>query len=87
MNKTMVLASVAMVGGILILSACGVNVSQPSKLTAQLAVDKLVYAQDSRTGLCFAAVSVFPVGHMNDASMTITWVPCEPKVLAQLEMR
>lgn len=66
------------------LTGCGVSVSKTSSGIAQEAVNKLTYAQDQRTGLCYAVVSSSSATHVNDQGMTITWVPCEPKVLAQI---
>ena len=68
----------------LVTSGCGVSVSRTGNSTAREAVDKLTYAQDYRTGLCYATVSSSSAFHVNDQGMTITWVPCEPKVLAQI---
>lgn len=68
-----------------VLIGCGANVSKPSQNTAHEAVNKLTYAQDLRTGLCYAVVSSASIVHVNDQSITVTWVPCEPKVLAQIK--
>ena len=70
---------------VLVLSGCGVKVSQPSQSTAREAVNNLVYAQDLRTDQCYAVVSSASAGHLSDQSMTITWVPCDPKVLEQIK--
>jgi uncharacterized protein YceK len=70
---------------ILLLSGCGVSVSKTSSSTANQAVNELTYAQDARTGLCYATISTSSATHVNDQGMTITWVPCEPKVLEQIK--
>jgi hypothetical protein len=61
--------------------ACSVGTSKPDPTTAQRVVGDLTYIQDLRTGLCFAMVSTSHAGQASDDGLSITWVPCEPKVL------
>jgi uncharacterized spore protein YtfJ len=68
----------------LVLFGCGVSVSQTSRSTAQEAVDQATYAQSKDTKLCFAVVSSSKILKLNDNSMSITWVPCTPEVLAKI---
>ena len=67
---------------VVLLAACGVSTSKPSSGTASAAVHKFTYTQDTRTGQCYAMVSTSSALHVNDQGMTITWVPCDPKVIA-----
>ena len=66
------------------LTSCGVSVSKTSTSTAKDAVEKMTFAQNSSTGQCFGVVSTSKAMQANDNSMTITWVPCDPKVLAEI---
>ncbi len=68
-----------------VLTGCGANVSQPRQSAAHEAVNTLAYAQDLRTGLCYAVISGRSVAHGHYQGTTITRVPCEPKVLAQIK--
>ncbi|HWP61294.1 MAG TPA: hypothetical protein VN495_01695 [Candidatus Paceibacterota bacterium] len=69
---------------LLLLTGCGPSVSKPSKSTAREVVNKMTYAQDSKTGLCYAVLASKSAWNFNDSSLTITWVPCEQKVLEQI---
>jgi hypothetical protein len=73
-NLAIIIVSIA-VGG------CGVSASKTSARTANNAVNELTYAKDERTGICYAVVSSSSALHVNDQGMTITYVPCDPKVI------
>jgi hypothetical protein len=66
------------------LNACSVALDKPSKKTAVEAVVKLRYIKDPITDLCFALVSTSHALTVSDDGMTITWVPCDQKVLEQI---
>jgi|GEM_PF-3771501 hypothetical protein len=66
----------------LLLAGCGVSIDAPTQSVANTAANSMTYSQDPRTGLCFGVVSSKSATHVNDQSLTITWVPCDEKVLA-----
>jgi hypothetical protein len=56
--------------------------------TVRMHIDmsSLTYQQDARTGECYAVVGHTEGGNMlgNSKGFTITWVPCDPKVLTAI---
>ena len=68
----------------LMLVGCSVGTSKPNEQTTKTVVERLAYIQDSRTGLCFAMISTSHALQVSDDGLSITWVPCEPKVMAQI---
>jgi hypothetical protein len=73
-----------LVSTLMVVAGCGVQADRPRFETATDAVSKLTYAKDPRTDQCYALVSSKSPAHVNDQSMTITWVPCDPKVLVEI---
>lgn len=69
---------------VLVLGGCGAEVRKPSNNTAKKATDNLVYAQDVRTGLCYAIIGSNSSIDVRSESLSITWVPCDPKVLEMI---
>ena len=72
----------AMLVSLTLLGGCGVGLSKPSDSKAREAVRKLTYVKDDKSGNCYAVVSTSHVTNPSDDGMSITWVPCSPKVLA-----
>ena len=65
------------------LCACNVGSSMLTQSTANEAVVNLRYAQDQRTGLCYAV----RLTNGPDHSPIVTNVPCDPKVLRLIEQQ
>ena len=65
-----------------LLCSCDVRPSTPARSTTNNSIASLQYGQDRRTELCYAVVESKGIIDVHAKSMTITWVPCEPKVLA-----
>jgi uncharacterized protein YceK len=78
------LVPLILIAAVVALSGCGVSVSKTSESTAKDAVEKMTFARNTATGQCFGVVSSSKAMTANDNSMTITWVPCDPKVLAEI---
>ena len=70
-----------LVAASIVLAGCSVGLDKPNLSVAQDVVEKLRYIKDPKTDLCFAIVSTSQALHPSDNGMTMTWVPCEPKVL------
>lgn len=68
----------------LVLSGCDTRVNKPDAITGMAAANNMRYIQDNKTGLCFAVLSATAVTDVNSRSLTITWVPCDPKVLQEI---
>ena len=66
------------------LAGCSVGTSKPNHSTAMEVVRKLTYIQDVKTGLCYAVISTSHATSVSDDGLSITWVPCEPRVLEQI---
>jgi hypothetical protein len=66
-----------LLGSSFILSGCQMN-SAPDPVKSS----NIVYFQDERTEVCFAATNSY---HDGMYQTTITYVPCTPKVLAMIE--
>lgn len=79
MNKAFLILAIAAS-----LSACDARTSKPSHGTAANAVANFRYVRDPRTDLCYAVMDSSHFGSATDTSMTVTWVPCDPKVLAEI---
>ena len=67
------------------LMGCSVGTSKPSQSTATDVMSKLTYIQDAKTGLCYAMISTSHTAQASDDGLSLTWVPCEPKVLEQIK--
>lgn len=59
------------------LLGCSVNPSEMPKNYAKDAANKMVYARDNRTGLCFGFVASRKTGTFSSSGLGATLVPCE----------
>lgn len=75
---------IAAMAALLLLMGCSPNPSKPSTEHAQRIVDKITYAKDQRTELCFAVVTVDQSHPYSTGGVSITHVPCD-KVDSQLK--
>lgn len=73
MKKTMVMAGLMA----LFLTGCGVNTSSNIDFDG----DDIGYAQDQRTGLCYAYTASRMSGNVDTSGLGLTEVPCSDKVL------
>ena len=71
------IACAPMVGG------CSFSPSKTSQESADKIASMLTYTKDSRTEQCYAMIEGSEGGNPDSSSLSITWVPCEPKVLEQ----
>ena len=66
---------------VLALAGCNADVRPTSQEKADEVADQVVYSRDNRTGLCFAVIGSMSGIDIRSQSLSMTWVPCEPKVL------
>lgn len=59
----------------------GVAVAEVSKENGRSEANKITYAADEKTGLCFAVIG------SSTENPSITTVPCSPEVLAQAKAK
>ena len=58
-------------------AGCSVNPSELDDKYAQGFANKMKYAKDNKTGLCFAMVASRKTGYFNSTGLGVTMVPCE----------
>lgn len=68
-----------------LVTGCAPSVTKIDSSQAGSTAQLLTYAQDKRTGLCFATVGAHKFNDPLSGSLTITWVPCNPEVLALIK--
>jgi len=86
MEKNMHVSTVILIAAIsIVITGCSFNPSKTSQKSANKLVSMLTYAQDQRTNLCYAMIEGSESGNPDNTSLSITWVPCEPKVLEQIK--
>jgi hypothetical protein len=76
MKQFVVLSLVAL------LAACAPQVRTVDQGTADAVTNNLTYVRDERANQCFAIVASRRITTVNDSNLTLTWVPCDPEVLA-----
>lgn len=61
----------------LVLISCNVNPSEINQTYAKNFVNKMTYAKDERTGLCFGMVASRKTGNTDQNGLGFTMVPCD----------
>ena len=70
MNKIILVVTLFVIG-------CSVNPSKLSDKYADELVNKITYAKDHRTGLCYGVIASRKTGDTNSSGIGITLVPCD----------
>jgi hypothetical protein len=73
--------AIAMAALSLVLAACDPAPDMPSKSTAMAVAKNLRYVKDAATDLCYAVLTSQSMTNVSVTNLTITWVPCDAKVL------
>lgn len=76
----MIIKLTAAVAVLSILAGCGVNTSGNINFNPK----SIQYAQDDRTGLCFAIVASRKTGSLGTSGLGLTEVPCTDEVLSHI---
>ena len=77
MKKILIIGIIACIISLVALAGCDVN---PSKITdeyADIMTDKITYAQDARTGLCFGVIASRKTGSTDQTGFGMGLVPCD----------
>jgi len=77
----MTIKLIAAVAVLSVLAGCGVNTSGNINFNA----NSLQYAQDDRTGLCFAIVASRKTGNIETTGLGMSEVPCTNEVISLIE--
>ncbi len=62
------------------LVGCTQRPAEVSPVTAKEFTERLTYAKDSRTDLCYALLASRHVLEPDQSGLTVTYVPCTPEV-------
>ncbi len=77
MKKILIIGTVTCIVSLIAMVGCDVNPSEISSEYADSMAQKITYAQDARTGLCFGVIASRKTGSTDQTGFGMTLVPCD----------